>query len=163
MRALESKRWDSILGKLLDSVFFFKNIVLFIYLWLCWVFVAASRLFSSRSEQGGYSVVAVLRLLISMAFLVVGRLLSGCSAQASHLSGFSRGTQALGPAGSAVVACWLQSSGSVAVAHWLSCPMACGIFLDQGLNPCLLHWQVDSLPLSPQKAHVTVFKSIKCS
>ena len=23
-----------------------------------------------------------------------------------------------------------------------------GIFLTQGLNPCLLHWQVDSLPLS---------------
>ena len=23
-----------------------------------------------------------------------------------------------------------------------------GIFLAQGLNPCLLHWQVDSLPLS---------------
>ena len=26
--------------------------------------------------------------------------------------------------------------------------MACGIFLDQQLNPCLLHWHVDSLPLS---------------
>jgi len=25
-----------------------------------------------------------------------------------------------------------------------------GIFLTQGLNPCLLHWQVDSLPLSHQ-------------
>ena len=32
----------------------------------------------------------------------------------------------------------------------LSCPLACGIFLDQGLNLCLLHWQVDSLPLSYQ-------------
>ena len=28
--------------------------------------------------------------------------------------------------------------------------MACGIFLDQGLSPCLLHWQMDSLPLSHQ-------------
>ena len=28
----------------------------------------------------------------------------------------------------------------------LSCSTACGIFPDQGLNPCLLHWQVDSLP-----------------
>ena len=26
--------------------------------------------------------------------------------------------------------------------------MACGIFLDQGSNLCLLHWQVDSLPPS---------------
>ena len=26
-----------------------------------------------------------------------------------------------------------------------------GIFLDQGLDPCLLHWQVDYLPLSHQR------------
>ena len=28
--------------------------------------------------------------------------------------------------------------------------MTCGIFSHQGLNPCLLHWQVDCLPLSHQ-------------
>ena len=27
------------------------------------------------------------------------------------------------------------------------CPVACGIFLDQGSNPCPLHWQADSYPL----------------
>ena len=32
----------------------------------------------------------------------------------------------------------------------LSCSAAGGIFPDQGSNPCLLHWQVDSLPLSHQ-------------
>ena len=31
-----------------------------------------------------------------------------------------------------------------------SCSEACGIFPDQGSNPCLLHEQVDSLPLSHQ-------------
>ena len=36
----------------------------------------------------------------------------------------------------------------MAVACWLSCLLARGIFLDQGLNLCLLHWQVDSSPLS---------------
>ena len=36
---------------------------------------------------------------------------------------------------------------SVAVAHGLRCPVACAVFPDQGSNPCLLHWQVDSLPL----------------
>ena len=35
---------------------------------------------------------------------------------------------------------WLQCTGSV----------ACGIFPDQGLNPRLQHWQVDSLPFSHQ-------------
>ena len=35
--------------------------------------------------------------------------------------------------------------GSVVVVLRLSCSMACGIFLDQGLNLCPLHWQVASL------------------
>ena len=30
--------------------------------------------------------------------------------------------------------------------------MACGIFLDQGSNPCPLHLQADSLPLSHQRS-----------
>ena len=34
----------------------------------------------------------------------------------------------------------LQSTGSVVVAHGFSCFAACGIFLYQGLNLCLLHW-----------------------
>ena len=35
---------------------------------------------------------------------------------------------------------------SVVVAYRLGCPTACGIFLDQGLNPCPLHWLADSCP-----------------
>ena len=38
-------------------------------------------------------------------------------------------------------------AGSVVVAHGPSCSTACGIFLDQGSNPCPLHWQADSQPL----------------
>ena len=34
--------------------------------------------------------------------------------------------------------------------HGLSCSAACRIFLHQGLNWCVLHWQADSLPLSHQ-------------
>ena len=37
---------------------------------------------------------------------------------------------------------WLV--GSIVVACKLSCRSACGIFLDQGSNPCPLHWQADS-------------------
>ena len=33
----------------------------------------------------------------------------------------------------------------------LSCPGACGILLDQGLNLCPLHWQ-DSQPMDPVKS-----------
>ena len=35
---------------------------------------------------------------------------------------------------------------SIVVAYALSCPTACGIFPDQGLNPFPLHRQVDSQP-----------------
>ena len=38
----------------------------------------------------------------------------------------------------------LYRAGSVVVGHRLSCPAACGIFPDQGSNPCPLHWQADS-------------------
>ena len=38
----------------------------------------------------------------------------------------------------------LYSAGSVVVVHGLSCSAACGIFPDQGSNPCPLHWQADS-------------------
>ena len=43
-----------------------------------------------------------------------------------------------------------RHAGSVVVAHGPSCSAACGIFPDQGLNPCPLHWQADSQPLRHQ-------------
>ena len=52
-----------------------------------------------------------------------------------------------------------RCAGSVVVAHGLSCSVACGIFPDQGSNPCPLHWQADSQPLrhqgSPIRLHYT--------
>ena len=57
----------------------------------------------------------------------------------------------LGMRPSVVVARRLSSCGSRALerrlsswGHGLNCSMACGIFPDQGLNLCLLHWQADS-------------------
>ena len=43
-----------------------------------------------------------------------------------------------------------RRAGSVVVAHGPSCSAACGIFPDQGSNPCALHWQADSQPLRHQ-------------
>ena len=43
-----------------------------------------------------------------------------------------------------------RRAGSVVVAHGPSCSAACGIFPDQGPNPCPLHWQADSQPLHHQ-------------
>ena len=43
-----------------------------------------------------------------------------------------------------------RRAGSVIVAHGPSCSVACGILPDQGSNPCPLHRQADSQPLSHQ-------------
>ena len=63
---------------------------------------------------------------------------------------------------SVVVACGLMSCGSPPLehrlnscGHGLSCSLASGISLDQKSNPCLLHWQADSLPLSHQGSPLT--------
>ena len=48
--------------------------------------------------------------------------------------------------------------------HRLSCSTACGIFPNQGWNPCLLHGQMDSLPLSHQGSPPLVYfkSSLHC-
>ena len=75
---------------------------------------------------------------------------SNCSAPASACGGFL-----LRSVGSWVH--WLSSWCSWALEHrfsncgkLVSLPMACGIFPDQGSNPCPLHWQADSSPLDHQ-------------
>ena len=53
----------------------------------------------------------------------------------------------------------LWSTGSVVVAHGLSCLGAHGIFSDQGSNPSPLHWQAGSYPLYYQGSPPTSFTS----
>ena len=50
-----------------------------------------------------------------------------------------------------------RHAGSVIMAHGPSCSAACGIFPDQGSNPCPLHWQADSQPLRHQGSPMIVF------
>ena len=106
------------------SFLFIKYILkkLFTYFWLHWVFIAA----------------------LGLSLLMVSRGYPSCTVLVSHCSGFSC-------FGACFRACRLQllqlvgsSAGSVFVVHGLSCLTACVIFLDQGLNLCSLHWQVDS-------------------
>ena len=64
----------------------------------------------------------------------------------SRRTGFS----SCGARTSTAVAHGPQSTGSVAVAHGLSCSAACGIFPDKGPNLRPLRWQADSQPLCHQ-------------
>ena len=50
-----------------------------------------------------------------------------------------------------------RRASSIIVAHRPSCSMACGIFPDQGSNPCPLHRQEDSQPLRHQGSPVGRF------
>ena len=84
------------------------------YLWLCWVFVAVWP-FSSCGEWG-YSVCGALAAHCGFPC---------CRAQALRSTGCSRGGPRL---------CRLT-----AMVHGLSGSSACGIFLNQGSNPRLLH------------------------
>ena len=95
-------------------------------------------------------------LLLHRLFSSCGeqRRLSSCGKQASlDRGGFSCCT-APAPGASVVVvrglsSCSSQALSSIDVACRLSCPVACLILPDQGLNPCLLHWAI---------AHATLFK-----
>ena len=90
---------------------------LFIYIWLCWVFVSVRGL-SPVAASGGHSSSRCAGLSLSRFLLL-------------------RSTGS-------------RRAGSVIVAHGPSCSAACGIFPDQGSNPCPLHWQADSQPLRHQ-------------
>ena len=92
--------------------------------------------FSLCDKQG----LAVCGLLILGAPLVAGQELWGTRASAGAAPG-------------------LQSTGSRVVAPRLSCPEACGIFLNRGSNPCLLDGQADSSPVS----HQHFLQEVACS
>ena len=85
---------------------------------------------------------------------------SSCCAQASHLQGLVVDHALLGMQASVVAAPGLLSTGTIVMVHRLSCSEPCGVFPEQGLNPYLLQWPVDSLPLSHQEsAHITCIHS----
>ena len=91
--------------------FFKKNKFIYLFIWLCWVFVSARGL-SPVAVSGGHSSSWCAGLSLSRPLLL-------------------RNTGS-------------RRAGSVVVAHGPSYSLACGIFPDQGLNPCPLHWQADS-------------------
>ena len=118
----------------LSELFFFFLINLFIYFLAVLGLRCCARAFSSCSKRE-LLFVAVCGLLIAEASLCCGAQALGAQASVGVVHGLSGcGSRALEH----------RLSSSVVVAHGLSCFTACGIFLDQGSNPCPLHWQVDS-------------------
>ena len=100
------------------EVYLSKFIVLFLF--DCAGCSLPCRLFSSCREWGLFCV---------------------CGARASHCGGLPCcGALVLGRAGFRSCSTWAQQFQLLGFKHRLrSCSVACGIFLDQGLNLCLLH------------------------
>ena len=120
---------EFICRKLLNpGAFFFLYKFIYLFIWLCWVFVSVRGL-SLVAACGGHSSSPCAGLSPSRPLPL----------------------QSTSP----------RRAGSVVVAHGPSCSAVCGIFPDQGSNPCPLHWQADSQPLrhqgSPTHLFLTVF------
>ena len=123
--------------QVLYFLFFYKFIFIhlciylciYFYFWLRWVFVAAHGP-SLVVASGGHSLLQCAGFPLRWLLLL-------------QSTGSRRGA-------SVVVARRLQSAGSAAAVHGLSCSAACEILPDRGSNPCPLHWQADSQPLRHQ-------------
>ena len=109
-----------------SNTFFFNMLIsfLFIYFWLCWVFVSV-------------------------------RGLSLAAASGDHSSQRGAGLSPSRPL--SLRSTGSRRAGSAIVAHRPSCSAACGIFPDQGSNPCALHRQADSQPLRHQGSPSNTF------
>ena len=89
-------------------------------------------------------------------FICLFLVMPGCCMHGFPFSSCERGAVILVVCGllievaSLVAGHGLSSSASVVAAPGLSCSAACGNLLDQGSNPCFLHWQAGSSPLSHQ-------------
>ena len=93
--------------------------------------------FSQAAVSGGYSSLWCLDFLLQWLLLLHS---TGFRAHGLHSPG-SWAQELRSP---------LQSAGSAVVVHRLGCSAACGILQDQESNLHLLHWQMDSPPLSHQ-------------
>ena len=104
----------------------FTCISFYLFIYGCAGFLLLCRL-SLVAASRGYSLVAGCGLLIAVASLIAEHGLY--SVQASVVA-----AHGLSSCGS-----WAPKHRLNSVAHGLSCPTACGVFPDQGSNPCLLH------------------------
>ena len=130
------------------------NIWIYFYFsifWLYQVFIAAHGL-SLVAEGKGLLQLQLAGVLLQWLLLL-------------SIGSRVHGLQQLQNMGSVAVACRSQSTSSVVVAHRLSCSSTCGVFPDQGSNPCPLHQQADSyltIPLGKSK-YMNIFLNFFCN
>ena len=114
------------------QVLILRILKLFIYL-----FIVEGRIF--------YLFIYLFLAVLGLRFV---RGLSLVAASGGHSSSRCAGLSLLRPL--LLRSTGSRRAGSVVAAHGPSSSAACGIFPDQGSNPCPLHWQADSQPLRHQ-------------
>ena len=114
----------------------FYNLIIYIYIYI-YTYILAMQVFL-QLWQVGYFPVVVHGFLIVVASIVAER-----EHQVMQV-------QQLQNMGWVDVAPRLKSTHSVVVEHGFNCTAACGVFPDQKVNPCFLHWQMVSLSLIHQ-------------
>ena len=127
--------------KLVDLDLLWSRTVFFFFFFFSW-WARHNWCFFSQKYFYLFLAVLGLRCCVGVSLVAVKPLAPlHCGTQAFHCWGFCGMAWAVGH---------MDFTGSIAGIHRPSCFTACGIFLVQGSNPCLLHWQANSLPLSHQ-------------
>ena len=118
-----------------------------LFFWQCWVFAVAraflqlqQMLATLQLQHAGFSLQWLLLLQSRVSAVACCRIGSLGHASFSNCGSWAQQLWLPGPRTQTPQ---LRHTG-------LCLSTACGTFLDQGSNPCLLHWQVESLPLSHQ-------------
>ena len=114
-----------------QQIFYFLSLFIF-YFQPCWVFLTVWPFFFFSLVRDHCSEQ---------------RLLFSCDVQASHCGDLSCGAWV-----SVAEASRFYNTNLIVAEHGFSGFVVCGIFSIQESNPCLLHWQADSLPLSHQRS-----------
>ena len=122
------------------EMFYFFSFLIFLRVFFC-LFV-----FYRKADKWAFNLFIYLFLLCWVFVSVRG--LSLIAVSGGHSSSRCAGLSLSRPL--LLRSTGSRRAGSVTVAHGPSCPVACGIFPDQGSNPCPLHWQADSQPLRHQ-------------
>ena len=110
-----------------------------------------ARAFSSCGERGPLFIVVRGLCWVFVSVRELSLVAASGGHSSSRCAGFSLSQPLL------LRSTGSRHAGSVIVAHGPSCFAACGIFPDQGSNPCPLHWQADSQPLRHQGSPTCVY------
>ena len=139
--------------------------------WLLWIMLLWTFVCKFLCGHMPSILLGLFTFILLFLFIYLFIYIFGCVGRSFRAGAFSscgergatlhRGARASHYRGLSLRSTGSRRACSVVVAHGTSCSAACGIFPDQGSNPCPLHWQADSQPLRHQGSPLGLF-TFKC-